>query len=154
MISNSSWATKMVAQELFDIIISSPYRSQYVSSPQFPLTRNWWRHTGSCVNYQISKPIFWILRSILRRNRSTSIFLKSICSLSTAISSPRSVLKNTWFLKRYPSCRHKSAFLGKSVFWDHQKYAPLNGHNFVKNQYFLMRFFCLVRTMEDFRISK
>ena len=26
-------------------------------------------------------------------------------------------------------------------FFDHQKKATLNGHNFAKNQYFLMRFF-------------
>ena len=91
--------------------------------------------------FRSQNPNFWILRSFLRQNRSMLIFLKSVLSLSKTISSLRYPVRNTWFSERCPRWRHKSDLLGWSVFLNPQKWPTLKLHNFVKNQYFLMRFF-------------
>ena len=114
---------------------------QFVNLPQFPQIRNWWRHTGSCVDFQVSKPNFSDSTFFLRQNRYMPIFLKSILSLSKTISSLRYTIRNAWCSERCPSWRHKSDLLGWSVFLNPQKWPTLKLHNFVKNWYFLMRFF-------------
>lgn len=58
-----------------------------------------------------------LFRSWVMGHGSMCIFLKSITSLSKAIYSPISTIKNTWFVKWCSRWRHKSCLLGKSVFF-------------------------------------
>ena len=76
--------------------------SHFTNLPKFAQIPNWWRHTGSCVCFHVTRPIFWTQRSFLRQNRSNKIFLQVIPSCFKSISLGRYALQKCPILAYVP----------------------------------------------------
>ena len=116
----------------------------FVNLPKFAQIPNWWRHTGCCVHFQTSKPIFSDSATIFTLERIVPYLLWQCIVVLLQFFKHEVIILKCPIFPVFPPVTSSIAPVNLSNFRDEKwpkNNQTLNEHNFAKNWYFLMRFF-------------